>query len=276
LKAHALCAPQPILLLALEDYYNEPSVACLSRLYNAINAMDLSTLPLLSLDERLILRTSERKDMFEEKFADSASTTTTTTDGASSSIHLRRTPSSQSLSRSNGSTEVLDTFDHRSGSSGSISSLTSISKDPGTYDNSTDDLSWRTRSRANTVNSSEDGRPQFAGIQLMPGGERATTPAVPSGRPKDTHWFDSKIEYNGIQLPIRLPLATFPDEIGDVRPSVCILFLPSKLTLSRPSTRSSTSFKPSLPQDLLSRALFILISTRTAPPPIQSSSSSTR
>lgn len=216
--------PQPILLLALEDYYKEPSLECLSRLYRAINSMDTSYLPHLSLDERIILRTSERKDMFEEKFAD-ASTPFPHSAASStpSSIHqpLGRAPSSNSLSRqSEGSTEVLDTaFDRRSGSSGSLSSFTSASKDAqSSVNGSSDDLAgWnRARSRANTVTSSEDGRSQYGLGLAAGGGERATTPAPPPGRPKDTHWFDSKITYAGVPLPIRIPLATFPEEVGDV------------------------------------------------------------
>lgn len=222
---------QPILLLALEDYYKEPSIDCLSRLYRAINSMDTTYMPSLSLDERIILRTSERKDIFEEKFLAFSEASSpfpdSATSGTPSSSHLPldRTPSTASFSRqSDGSTEVLDTLEHRSGSSGSISSLASTSKDTASYAGSTDDLSaWNksstARSRANTVTSSEDGSRNPLGSALAPGvnGERSTTPVPPLGRPKDTHWFDSKITYAGIPLPIRIPLATFPDEIGDVR-----------------------------------------------------------
>lgn len=184
-------------------------------------------MPSLSLDERIILRTSERKDIFEEKFMAFSEASSPFIDGtlsSSSHLPLDRTPSSASFSRqSDSSTEVLDTLEQRSGSSGSISSLASTNKDTASYAGSTDDLSaWNknsARSRANTVTSSEDGsKSQFGSSGLAPstGGERSTTPALPIGRPKDTHWFDSKITYAGIPLPIRIPLATFPEEIGDV------------------------------------------------------------
>ncbi|ORY92415.1 docking domain of Afi1 for Arf3 in vesicle trafficking-domain-containing protein [Leucosporidium creatinivorum] len=242
---------KPILLLALEDYYKEPSIDCLSRLYRAINSMDTTYMPSLSLDERIILRTSERKDIFEEKFMgfpeSSSPFPDASTSGTPSSSHLPldRTPSSASFSRqSDGSTEVLDTLEQRSGSSGSISSLASTNKDTASYAGSTDDLSaWNknslARSRANTVTSSEDGsRSQFASA-LAPGGggERSTTPALPPGRPKDTHWFDSKITYAGIPLPIRIPLATFPEEIGDYSLIKLIqTFSPSASSSTPPTT----------------------------------------
>lgn len=59
---------QPLLLLALEDYFKHPHPETLASLYNAVNAMDLSLLPKLSLLERQILQASNAKDMFIEKF----------------------------------------------------------------------------------------------------------------------------------------------------------------------------------------------------------------
>ena len=97
--------------------------------------MDVTGLPSLSLDERIVLRTSERKDMFDDKFPDGE-------------------PAPK------GATEVLEgASDHRSASSGSLSSLASASKRDGRDDDSTDEFgSGRSRSRANTFSSSiEEG-----------------------------------------------------------------------------------------------------------------------
>lgn len=33
---------------------------------------------------------------------------------------------------------------------------------------------------------------------------------------KDTHFFETKIEYDGINLPIKIPLTVNPEEVGDV------------------------------------------------------------
>ncbi|KAL9113383.1 MAG: hypothetical protein Q9227_002424 [Pyrenula ochraceoflavens] len=74
-KAMAICTRhsflhiyKPLLLLALEDYFKSPYPETLASLYNAVNAMDLSLMPRLSVLERHILQSSDAKDMFAEKF----------------------------------------------------------------------------------------------------------------------------------------------------------------------------------------------------------------
>ncbi|GAA5868799.1 hypothetical protein JCM1840_005123 [Sporobolomyces johnsonii] len=255
---------KPILLLALEDYFSTPSIAVLARLYTAINSMETPTLPFLTLNERTILRTSDRKDMFEEKFFDAAAladgvrrTPSTisfatrkssqdehvTEDGASSMAEEVLNPSSRPSRGGSGSGGAL--ADLRNRSSGSLSSL--ASKDPSgiagpaSTNASTDDLggsgSFRSRSRANTLTSSEGGESSVgawnrdfafaaanvplptamsspvesvAGRSSLPGGGVGGM-----GRPKDTHVYETKVAYGGINLPIRIPLGTYPSEVGD-------------------------------------------------------------
>lgn len=201
-RGTGLTAVQPILLLALDDYFRDPSVACLARLYDSINAMDTTCCPRLSLDERLVLRTSERKDMFEEKFVDS---------------DVARTPAPQ-YSPSD-TREVLESsetsfrFDQRSASSDSIAS-----KDANNF---SDGASWKSRARADTIGSSEEvhltageGYP----VRFPPSRAGAS---FNSGRPRDTHCFDTTLFYADsvsppVPIPTRIPLATFPGEVGDV------------------------------------------------------------
>jgi len=59
---------QPLLLLALEEYFKSPVPETLSMLFNAVNEMDLSLMPKLSLLERHLLQASDNKDLFVEKF----------------------------------------------------------------------------------------------------------------------------------------------------------------------------------------------------------------
>lgn len=59
---------QPLLLLALEEYFRAPVPETLSQLYHAVNSMDLSLMPRLSHLERSILQASDTKDLFIEKF----------------------------------------------------------------------------------------------------------------------------------------------------------------------------------------------------------------
>lgn len=74
-KAMAICTRhsflhiyKPLLLLALEDYFKSPFPETLASLYDAVNAMDLSLIPKLSILERHILQSSNTKEMFIEKF----------------------------------------------------------------------------------------------------------------------------------------------------------------------------------------------------------------
>ncbi|KAL8898277.1 MAG: hypothetical protein Q9207_006786 [Kuettlingeria erythrocarpa] len=59
---------QPLLLLALEEYFRLPFPETLAALYDAVNAMDLSLMPRLTVLERAILQASDTKDLFIEKF----------------------------------------------------------------------------------------------------------------------------------------------------------------------------------------------------------------
>ncbi|GAA6027633.1 hypothetical protein JCM8097_007956 [Rhodosporidiobolus ruineniae] len=277
---------KPILLLALEDYFNNPSISVLANLYHSLNAMDVAALPFLSLDERTVLRTSDRKDLFDEKFLAAAHEVSAST-SASAGASVRRTPSALSVAHSvSGTTsesgasalspppsagqhlsdldphhdenhaEVLSSSaasPHGFDRSPSLSSLASHARppssiSPSTVNGSTDDLPSASsdgghgahsasRSRANTLSSLNDDQrstwsatyapampalPAVAPLGGVSGAGRggAVTPAggataSQAVRPKDTHWYETKVVYNGLSIPVRIPLATFPNEIGD-------------------------------------------------------------
>lgn len=59
---------KPLLLLALEDYFKNPSRQILEDLFKALNAMDLSLMPRLSHLERSLLQANDVRDLFVEKF----------------------------------------------------------------------------------------------------------------------------------------------------------------------------------------------------------------
>lgn len=74
-KAMAICTRhsfvdifKPVLVLAIEEYFKAPTLETLETLYTSLNSMDLSLMPRLSLLERIILQSSNAKDMFIEKF----------------------------------------------------------------------------------------------------------------------------------------------------------------------------------------------------------------
>ncbi|KAF2719104.1 spindle pole body interacting protein [Polychaeton citri CBS 116435] len=74
-KAMAVCTRhsflhiyKPLLLIALEKYFADPTIDTLASLYNAVNGMDLSLLPRLSPYEKFLLQGTDAKDLFIEKF----------------------------------------------------------------------------------------------------------------------------------------------------------------------------------------------------------------
>ncbi|BAE55803.1 unnamed protein product [Aspergillus oryzae RIB40] len=139
-KAMAICTRhsflhiyKPLLLLALEDYFKNPYLETLASLYNALNAMDLSLLPKLSLLERQILQASNCKDMFIEKF------------------------------------EQM--------------------------------IRQRIESEGESSDSDSPASPR--------------KPAAKYTLPRDTHEFESKIVYNDIPIPVKVPTVIWPEVVGD-------------------------------------------------------------
>ena len=41
-------------------------------------------------------------------------------------------------------------------------------------------------------------------------------PQMRAGHTKDTHFYQTSIDYKGLQLPIKMPLSTFSEEVGEV------------------------------------------------------------
>jgi len=142
---------KPLLLFALEDYFKDPSIDVLAKLFTSVNSMDLSTMPRLSIFERQILAASDNKDMFSEKFEMAAT----------SVQHVR-----------------------------SQSSLAAL------------------------VGMPEGEKRITTYIDLAPGRNKLMNGKITISR--DSHEFETKVVYNGIQVPIRVPVAILPETVGDV------------------------------------------------------------
>ena len=255
--------------MALDDYFSNPSKDCLSRLFDAVNSMDISGAPVLTRHEKIVMRCSERKDAFAEKFRPPESTSSTTTVVTQPSLpkfgHGRDGSSDSKLSfeegivmktRESGDKGDSSSFIIDGGAPPSVSSQgssgqsqTQIGTPPqnansGQY--SPSDSSFSLGGSAVWVG--EDG----GGDHTMNGREKENEPtrippsvtinrqsldasstsssnahgsgAIPQlvmGEPlpgiKDTRFFPTTIMYKGHQLPIKMPLSTFPEEVGDVR-----------------------------------------------------------
>ncbi|KAH7913559.1 docking domain of Afi1 for Arf3 in vesicle trafficking-domain-containing protein [Hygrophoropsis aurantiaca] len=260
-KAMAICTRhpfiqifKPVLLLALDDYFSAPSQDCLARLFDAINSMDISGAPILTRYEKLIMRASERKDIFAEKFSPKEPSQngitptvikpqhkTTSSAGSHSSedaVLIRRgghADATRERSATNGSATSLPQQPHPSSPSDSSFSLggsavwvgdesilsdsqvgVAIGGGPGSVTSGgSSTLTSRGRRSTDASSSSSHGpvgKDHNAYSGAIP---TSSDPQLRSGISKDTHFFQTTIAYKGHQLPIKLPLATFSEEVGE-------------------------------------------------------------
>ncbi|KAF9258849.1 mesa protein [Marasmius fiardii PR-910] len=252
---------KPVLLMALDDYLLNPSQDCLARLFDAVNAMDLSGAPILSRHEKMVMRLSERKDIFSEKFMQQKHTRPPSWNAAgqhrsNASVEsnftfeenlLRNKNDDRTIGRSAGASEQWDavarsTRDRADTDSSVASSSTSPPSDSSftlggsavwVGDESGLDLVNATSGMdvgdANSVTSASgtmvgSNRPRRSTdgssgsshlIPKIPNKASAYEAQFRSGLTKDTHFFHTTVEYKEYKLPIKMPLSTFSEEVGD-------------------------------------------------------------
>ncbi|KAG9063474.1 hypothetical protein KI688_004358 [Linnemannia hyalina] len=148
-KAMAICTThqylhvyKPVLLLALENYFKNPSIEVLKTLYESVNSMQLDP-PELSPYERMILRSSDNKELFIEKFE-----------------------------AAGGSEDVPAKVDVAHGLGIVVGQTPLKGKDGG-------------------------------------------APAAAMARNRDCQFYETKVVYDGIKIPIRVPLSINPEEVGE-------------------------------------------------------------
>lgn len=260
---------QPILLMALDDYFLDPSQDCLARLFDAINSMDLSRAPSLSRYEKIVMRSSERKDIFQEKFteqsvkpevpgvpATNGTLRANNTHKPSSSMgsmssfeegimmRTRERAGTQSTQNSSASQGTAPSHSSHGGTSQAARSQAGHSPedvsfslggsavwvgDESVLDQQPTNNSVPSLGGSTAISGSGSGAPRGrrstdASTSSGPKSEQGHGPNVdspsrgPGGSPmlKDTHFFHTNILYKGHQLPIKLPLSTFSQEVGDV------------------------------------------------------------
>ena len=151
-------ALQPLLLLALEEYFTSPTDDVLRRLFDTCNEIPTDGMPRFSKYEKILLRSSERKDLFREKYA------RLIRDGADDTL---TGPSRKESFGSEAEPAIIQSvFD-------------------------------RDRDR-------EKRNPSEKELRTIP---------------KDTHWFETRVEFRNIKVPIRIPMTTFDEDVGEVHGS---------------------------------------------------------
>ncbi|KAI0078370.1 spindle pole body interacting protein [Panus rudis PR-1116 ss-1] len=264
-KAMAICTRhsfieifKPVLLIALDDYFSNPSQDCLARLFDAINSMDISNAPNLTRYEKIILRTSERKDSFIERYEEylraKEGNETSLIQGsiktAPSSIRHRATDSTGSHSSfEDGFLARGKERDKRSGNSTAAASATNLPQVPDqpspldtTFSLDGSAVWVGDESGLDQVISTGTGQGPAPNAHVL-GGERgrrstdasssasssgfhgghgkrdepalASTTAYDPLALKDTHFLPAQIFYGTHKIPIKVPMTTFPEEVGD-------------------------------------------------------------
>lgn len=243
--------------MALDDYFTDPSQDCLARLFDAVNSMDLSAAPVLTRHEKLVMRSSERKDIFAEKFSHLVSQQTwghsSTAIGSRSGPRHKPSNSNESyssfeegimlrnrdkerLQEGSRSTRkdlesaqpALPSFAQRSPSDvsfslggsavwvGDESALDIIPKEKageavGTLTGgSTSSRNRKSSSSSSHAHGSKEQNHRPLNQQVF------LDPLLRHGLVKDTHFYHTTVAYKDHQLPIKMPLSTFPEEVGDV------------------------------------------------------------
>ncbi|KAJ7233911.1 docking domain of Afi1 for Arf3 in vesicle trafficking-domain-containing protein [Mycena rebaudengoi] len=250
---------KPVLLMALDDYFSDPSQDCLARLFDAVNSMDLSGAPALTRNEKMVMRSSERKDIFAEKFAHLVPPLQSWNNGKGAFQH-----------RSTHSNESFSSFDEgilmRNG--GGENNIAAVAVQQPTAQSSPSEASFSLGGSAVWVGDESEGGDEnslvsFVGSTTVAGSSRRRStdassgssqahirdglrpsmvhtpsyydPHLRSGMAKDTHFYHTTVAYKDHQLPIKMPLATFPEEVGDYSLITLIKAFSSQALVSGPS-----------------------------------------
>lgn len=175
---------KPLLLVALDRYYQDQGPEHLERLYDAINNLDLSGMPVFTREEKLVLRASDRRDLWEERFS--------------------RTSNAGSSVMASSAASIADEADQAQGDGrpsapGRTQSEASISGP---------------RSNAEQLSSptSTDDPHTAPSFSLASASSQGTSSR---GRKKDTRFFSTLAYFNKLPIPIHIPLTVFPEEIGE-------------------------------------------------------------
>jgi hypothetical protein len=255
--------------MALDDYFSDPSQDCLARLFDSVNSMDLSAAPILTRTEKFVMRASERKDIFADRFSptnhidnpivapSSAAHSNKPRHRPSNSIesvssfedgilirprdrdhdwdpHHQQQQQLRSRTRSRadsgaGSAPTSTTHSQQSPSDSSFTlggSAVWVGDESGIESAappqptafvgslvpsaSGSTLATATRGRRSTDTSSASSH--FGPPNTGPAFDHQVRPGIA----KDTHFYHTFIAYKEHVLPIKMPLSTFPEEVGDV------------------------------------------------------------
>lgn len=181
-----------MMMLALDETFTDQSPEVLQRLYDSFNSIPKAGMPSFTRMEKILLRQTERKDLFAERFP---------------------------IDRSDGEAGSRETFEETEEGS-SVSSHQQQQRPP-----QQQTLRSSISSRASRPAAGRKLSDSSSLIQRTPSiREGVFAPDVPAqSQPKrrrtiqrDTHYFDTEVTYGSATAPMRIPTALFADDVGDV------------------------------------------------------------
>ncbi|PWN32171.1 spindle pole body interacting protein [Meira miltonrushii] len=207
---------KPALLLALDEYFRQPGVEVLAKLFDALNSLNLSKMPSLSYNEKRILRASDRRDLFEDRFASSSRSVASlrplnSTPGRSATPLNAMHGSAYADENERGRAESYDTAP--------VARLRSRSGSGSSTHSNEDTLMKKHQSQSALQQVLSTSRSPSASMgQEGHGGLGVNTisKAHMLSKVKDTHVWETSVAYGKIQeLPIRVPTDVFDEEVGE-------------------------------------------------------------
>jgi len=182
--------------------------------------------PSLTRHEKLVMRLSDRKDLFADKFARRSSREV----GMVKLNNGAQLPSANST-KLNGSHEVIPAPISRSKSASSLRQH--HRNDSEASGGLASDMSHNSGSNAVWVgdDSQQENLPDSTSASDLQGeAVRSHDDLVASSSDsshlakrrlphRDTHFYETTINYANIPIPIKVPVSAFPEEVGDVGPS---------------------------------------------------------
>ena len=252
--------------------------------------MNLSAAPILTRSEKIIMRNSERKDVFIEKFSPPRAAEPSqnlrgrgnhkpmNSVGSHSSfdegIMMRTKDGAEGRGRAGSDTSTrVASVSHHNGTQhspseassftlggsavwvgeegGSAEHASSSNGAPSSYGSHGSSVGTKGRKSTDASSSSSHGPHSRPPINAGTSDPRLGT--------KDTHFYQTTLDYKGHQLPIKMPLFTFPQEVGDVSVSSTWHCYMTKPDSRKCSTPLFNSFKPSLALPQLDRCTLTFI-----------------
>ncbi|PWN23179.1 spindle pole body interacting protein [Microstroma glucosiphilum] len=195
---------KPALVLALDEYFSSGGHSSLEQLYEAINAIDLSPMPRFTRAEKVVLRASERKDLFIDRFV----TPDSGDQGAAPNTANGYQPSHDSASK---------TASHPSVDHSARPPLTPIA--PAQMSRRPSAASLRSAMMATRIGSFTASAPAPPPTPAATGPD---SPTMLTNAGKDTHFWVTGLHYGKVDVPIRWPTDNWDDEIGEY--SLSLLF----------------------------------------------------